>query len=194
MVHDRAFRAIDQIHTAHRHRTCALRARRRDQPGEARVEVLVQRAPIPKDLTIRRDGLDRAREPRDNLLALRQEGRPRRVRDVFARHLKLWEDLVPQETTRCEKREMDLWDDGLEGGERRVGVGEEVDLQELVDGDDRLVGRGAQEESVDDLALDEVDTLQRLSRDRLPLGVFTRQSIDMEDDCIRESLQSRSIN
>ena len=109
---------------------------------------------------------------------------------MFARHLKLGEDLVAEETAWCEEREVDLWDDGLEGGERRVGVGEEVDLQELVDGDDRLVGGGAQEESVDDLALDEVDTLQRLSRDRLPLGVFTRQSIDMEDDCIRESLQS----
>ena len=69
-----------------------------------------------------------------------------------------------------------------------------MDLQELVDGDDRLVGRGAQEESVDDLAFDEVDTLQRLSRDRLPLGVFTRQSIDMKDDCIRESLQGQFIN
>ena len=71
MIHNRALRAVEQVHSTRRLLVhWRGRRRARHDADEVRVEVLVQRRAIAEDLAERRDGIRRAREDRENILAI----------------------------------------------------------------------------------------------------------------------------
>ena len=86
MVQNRPFDDVGEVHATARHRRLQVRRQNR---GDVRVEVLVERRAVAEHLAERGDGLVWTCDDAQDVFALGEGRRPGRVRDVLARELLL---------------------------------------------------------------------------------------------------------
>ena len=109
-----------------------------------------------------------------------------------AREFDVRRDLVARQASLAGRtgpeRDTERGRDSRERGLSLVGIGVEVDLEELVEKDHNAASVRPQEEGLDKGTRDGVFALQDIVTGRLSAGVFSSQGIDVEEDRIDETL------